>query len=204
MPDLVFHGKGLRHFGVELEIDNGGTDRYNAEKLLNIANADAENLYIKTDGSLDDGLELVTHPMTLTYRLNEMPWAEILRKAQSMGYLSHAAGTYGLHVHISRLAFGCTYEQQEAAIARLLYFVEKFWAELLRFSRRTQSHEPLGGTLRHEAHADRQVVPREKLLCRTLHRRQPHKLRHRGNQNVSRHTQTEHAQGDFADGEPPL
>ena len=64
MPDLVFHGKGLRHFGVELEIDNGGTDRYNAEKLLNIANADAENLYIKTDGSLDDGLELVTHPMT--------------------------------------------------------------------------------------------------------------------------------------------
>ena len=88
---------------------------------------------------MDDGLELVTHPMTLTYHLNEMPWAEILRKAQSMGYLSHAAGTCGLHVHISRLAFGCTYEQQEAAIARLLYFVEKFWAELLRFSRRTQS-----------------------------------------------------------------
>ena len=138
-PDLVFHGKGLRHFGVELEIDDGGTVNSNAEKLLNIANANAENLYIKTDGSLDEGLELVTHPMTLEYHLNEMPWAEVLRKAQSMGYLSHAAGTCGLHVHISRLAFGCTYEQQEAAIARLLYFVEKFWAELLRFSRRTQS-----------------------------------------------------------------
>ena len=137
-PDLVFHGKGLRHFGVELEIDDCGTDRYNAEKLLNIANADTENLYIKTDGSLDDGLELVTHPMTLEYHLNEMPWATVLRKAQEFDYLSHAAGTCGLHVHISRLAFGCTYEQQEAAIARLLYFVEKFWAELLRFSRRTQ------------------------------------------------------------------
>ena len=138
-PDLVFHGKGLRHFGVELEIDDGGTVNSNAQKLLDIANANAENLYIKTDGSLDEGLELVTHPMTLDYHLNEMPWAEVLRKAQSMGYLSHAAGTCGLHVHISRLAFGCTYEQQEAAIARLLYFVEKFWAELLRFSRRTQS-----------------------------------------------------------------
>ena len=124
---------------MELEIDGGGTVNSNAEKLLNIANADAENLYIKTDGSLDEGLELVTHPMTLEYHLNEMPWAEVLRKARSMGYLSHAAGTCGLHVHISRLAFGCTYEQQEAAIARLLYFVEKFWAELLRFSRRTQS-----------------------------------------------------------------
>ena len=137
-PDLVFHGKGLRHFGVELEIDGGGTNRYNAEKMLNIANADAENLYIKTDGSLDDGLDLVTHPMTLEYHLNEMPWAAVLRKAQELNHLSHAAGTCGLHVHISRLAFGCTYEQQEAAIARLLYFVEKFWAELLRFSRRTQ------------------------------------------------------------------
>ena len=107
-PDLVFHGKGLRHFGVELEIDDGGTVNSNAQKLLDIANKDAENLYIKTDGSLDEGLELVTHPMTLEYHLNEMPWAEVLRKAQSMGYLSHAAGTCGLHVHISRLAFGCT------------------------------------------------------------------------------------------------
>ena len=66
-PDLVFHGKGLRHFGVELEIDEGGTVNSNAQKLLDIANANAENLYIKTDGSLDEGLELVTHPMTLEY-----------------------------------------------------------------------------------------------------------------------------------------
>ena len=66
-PDLVFHGKGLRHFGVELEIDNGGTVNNNAQKLLDIANASAENLYIKTDGSLDDGMELVTHPMIVSY-----------------------------------------------------------------------------------------------------------------------------------------
>ena len=69
-PDLVFHGKGLRHFGVELEIDDGGTVNSNAQNLLDIANANAENLYIKTDGSLDEGLELVTHPMTLEYHLN--------------------------------------------------------------------------------------------------------------------------------------
>ena len=31
MPDLVFHGKGLRHFGVELEIDEGGTVNSNAK-----------------------------------------------------------------------------------------------------------------------------------------------------------------------------
>ncbi|MCQ5128041.1 zinc-binding protein [Butyricicoccus faecihominis] len=138
VPDLVFHGKGLRHFGVELEIDGGGRSNSKAEELLKVANGEAENLYIKSDGSLDDGLDLVTHPMTLDYHLSEMPWPEILDRARSLGYLSHRATTCGLHIHISRLAFGCTYDQQEQAIARLLYFVEKFWPELLRFSRRTQ------------------------------------------------------------------
>ena len=41
-PDLVFHGKGLRHFGVELEIDDGGTVNSNAQKLLDIRDKDAE------------------------------------------------------------------------------------------------------------------------------------------------------------------
>lgn len=55
-----------------------------------------------------------------------------------MGYLSHQAGTCGLHVHVSRKAFGDTYDAQDSAIARVLFFVECHWRELLRFSRRTQ------------------------------------------------------------------
>ena len=48
----MFHGKGPAALRRELEIDNGGTVNNNAQKLLDIANASAENLYIKTDGSL--------------------------------------------------------------------------------------------------------------------------------------------------------
>ena len=138
VPELVFHGKGLRKFGVELEIDEGGKDWENAKKILNVANENATNLYIKSDGSLDDGLELVTHPMSLEYHLHEMPWAAVLDEAKRLDYRSHSTNTCGLHVHISRMAFGCTYETQEECIARLVFFVEKFWPELLRFSRRTQ------------------------------------------------------------------
>lgn len=54
-----------------------------------------------------------------------------------MVYQSHRAGTCGLHVHVSRAAFGVTEAEQDAAIARILYFVEKHWEELLKFSRRT-------------------------------------------------------------------
>jgi hypothetical protein len=54
-----------------------------------------------------------------------------------MGYRSHQANTCGLHVHVNRTAFGDTEEDQDACIARILYFFEKHWEELLKFSRRT-------------------------------------------------------------------
>ena len=137
-PEPIFYGEGSRYFGVELEIDNAGEDNANAGKLQQIANAREDLVYIKHDGSLDDGMEIVTHPMTLDLHLHQMPWADVLRKAKEMGYLSHQANTCGLHVHINRTAFGETEEEQEAVIARILYFFEKHWDELLKFSRRTQ------------------------------------------------------------------
>ena len=87
----------------------------------------------------DEGFEIVSHPATLDSHMHSFPWEQMMDAAVAMGYRSHQATTCGLHVHISRDAFGRTEQAQEAAIARLLYFVEKFWAELLRFSRRTQS-----------------------------------------------------------------
>ena len=138
-PAPDFFGKGPRFFGVELEVDEGGERNSNARELFRIANVDGVyRLYCKHDGSLDDGFELVSHPMSLQYHKEEMPWAQILRRAAEMGYTSHQSGTCGLHVHVSRAAFGDTEAAQDAAIARVLYFFEKNWEELLKFSRRTQ------------------------------------------------------------------
>ena len=138
-PSPIFYGEGPRFFGVELEIDGAGESGRNAGELLKIANTHGEDrLYCKHDGSLEDGFELVTHPMTLEYHENEMPWAELLAQATQMGYVSHQAGTCGLHIHVSRLAFGETEQEQDAVIARILYFFERHWEELLRFSRRTR------------------------------------------------------------------
>lgn len=136
-PHPIFYGSGPRYFGVELEIDGAGEDDASAQTLLRIANCREELLYCKHDGSLEEGFELVTHPMTLDCHREEMPWAEVLKAAVSLGYTSHQSGSCGLHVHVSRLAFGETEARQEAAIARVLYFFEKFWDELLKFSRRT-------------------------------------------------------------------
>lgn len=137
-PRPIFYGKGPRYFGVELEIDCGGELSDNANRLMTVANADREYIYVKHDGSLDDGMEIVSHPMSLDYHMNVMPWADVIEEARSLDYLSHKAGTCGLHVHVSRAAFGQTEREQDAGIARVLYFFEKHWEELLKFSRRTQ------------------------------------------------------------------
>lgn len=137
-PTPIFFGNGPRYFGVELEIDGGGEISGNARDILGVANSDGKaHLYCKHDGSLEDGFELVSHPMSVEYHLNQMPWPEILQEARRLGYCSHQGGTCGLHIHVSRDAFGRTPEKQDAAIARVLYFVEKHWEEILKFSRRT-------------------------------------------------------------------
>lgn len=137
-PAPIFFGDGPRFFGVELELDEGGEDSDCAAEILGLSNhSGLVRAYAKHDGSLDDGFEIVTHPMTLPYHLSEMPWEDVLHKAVALGYRSHQSGTCGLHVHVSRTAFGSEEEDQESAIARILYFVEKHWEELLKFSRRT-------------------------------------------------------------------
>ena len=136
-PDPIFRGQGSRFFGVELEIDGAGKDDDFAEELLDIANRDSENLYIKTDGSLDDGMELVSHPMSLDYH-KQFCWQEIMHTAIQQGYRSHNTSTCGLHVHVNRNCLGENQTEQDEVISRILFFVEKNWNELLRFSRRSE------------------------------------------------------------------
>lgn len=139
-PSPLFKGSGNRFFGVELEVDDGGKDYDVAAKVLDIANDNNEqNIYIKSDGSLEDGFEIVTHPMTLEYHQECMKWETVMNRLLAYGYLSHNTDTCGLHVHVNRTSLGNSYEEQEAAIARILYFVERHWDKLLKFSRRTMS-----------------------------------------------------------------
>ena len=136
-PEPIFYGDSDRYFGVELEIDNAGKDDDNADEILAVANRnDTEHIYIKGDGSLDDGMELVTHPMSLDYH-KQFQWDEIMKKAIYLGYRSHQTSTCGLHVHVNRDCLGENRDEQDETISRILYFVEHHWNELLKFSRRS-------------------------------------------------------------------
>lgn len=103
-PAPVFYGATPRFFGVELEIDEGGHSDENARILLESANTDAEYIYIKTDASLRDGLEIVSHPMTLEFHLQRFDWTKLMKTAEQLGYHADDADTCGLHIHVNRAA----------------------------------------------------------------------------------------------------
>lgn len=135
-PAPCFYGSDSDlYMGIELEIDGAGEDSNNAQNILDIDGAD--RIYCKHDGSLEKGFEIVSHPCTLDYHINEMNWSEIMQEAVTMGYTSHNAGTCGLHIHVSRVALGDSYSKQDETIANILYFIEKYWSKFLTFSRRT-------------------------------------------------------------------
>ena len=133
----IFYGDSKCYFGVELEIDGAGRDSDNADEILAIANRDEEHIYIKSDGSLDDGMEIVTHPMSLDYH-KQFQWDEIMKKAIYLSYRSHQTSTCGLHIHVNRDCLGDSREEQDETISKILYFVEHHWNELLKFSRRSE------------------------------------------------------------------
>ncbi len=136
-PEPIFYGDSNHYFGVELEIDGAGKDDDYAQELLDIANIHGEHIYIKTDGSLDDGIEIVTHPMSLEYH-KDFCWEDIMHHSVRLGYRSHQTSTCGLHVHVNRDSLGENRDKQDEVISRILYFVEHHWNEILKFSRRSE------------------------------------------------------------------
>ena len=137
-PEPIFYGSGNLFMGVELEIDKGGESCEAAREFLDIANCRNNRIYCKRDGSIFNGFEIVSHLMTLDYHVNSMNWRDIFAKSLKMGYCSYNAESCGLHIHVNRSAFGKDKEDREEAIGRVVFFVEKHWNELAKFSRRTK------------------------------------------------------------------
>lgn len=137
-PKPIFYGDETRYFGVELEVDGAGENTANAYKILCATNFDNEYIYIKHDGSLEDGFEIVSHPMTLNYHHHNMDWKTVMDIAIGQGYFSHNTNSCGLHVHVNRTSLGATESEQEETIAKILFFVEFHWNEIVKFTRRSE------------------------------------------------------------------
>ena len=91
-------------FGVELEVEYKNANEADVNGLLRTMWGDEDVTFLKSDGSLSDGVEAVSHPMTLDFarrRINH----EALASLSSLGVRSWNTTTCGLHIHIGRDTF---------------------------------------------------------------------------------------------------
>lgn len=142
--EFNFHKKELHEdkdcddmfMGVELEIDKGG-EKESVAKLIQEHLGEA-NCYVVHDGSLNDGLEIVTHPCTIDYH-KSLPYEDLFKQLIDKSYESHNTKTCGLHVHVNRNFFGDNPTIQDLCITKILYLLEKHWDKVKIVARRDSS-----------------------------------------------------------------
>lgn len=130
-------------FGVELECEprnDGGNVRMGAYELSDrIDEIPGDRTYCKSDGSLSNGVEIVSHPGTLAHHMYVMHWRQIQRTCEKAGFRSHDAANSGLHVHVGRAQLGSTDAERDNVTRKVQVLFALYAAELTRFSRRRRS-----------------------------------------------------------------
>lgn len=133
--DEFWTDKSIREllFGVELEIDKGDDPEETAGEIIDAC----EDVYCKHDGSLSDGVEIVSHPCTLEYHIKDLGWDTISDIALSHNFKSHNARTCGLHIHVGRRQLGCDADERRETASKIAILIWRHWESVLRFSRRS-------------------------------------------------------------------
>lgn len=85
--------------GIELEVEAG--DAPYVELAHTAQEVFGDVAYLKHDGSLNHGFEIVTHPMSLEYARDGIRW-DAVRSLAQMGARSAQTSTCGLHIHVNR------------------------------------------------------------------------------------------------------
>ena len=126
-PRPVFHGSGPLFLGPEIELEVQGRDGH---RCAEIAYDGLGSLgYLKHDGSLDNGFEIVTHPMSYDWALENFPWPMLAALREHGGVATDATG---IHVHVSRTGFSSVPHTY-----RWMKFIYRNETDVVRLARRT-------------------------------------------------------------------
>lgn len=107
------------YFGIEIETEATSGGAYPSDGAELISDLCRGLVYCKADGSLNNGFEIVTHPMSFGFVKNHTDnlW-DGLNKLRRKGFRAWTTSTCGLHIHISRNGF-----LSEAHLHKFMYFI---------------------------------------------------------------------------------
>jgi len=143
-PDPIFRKSDDEqtrlYFGIEIETEVRGGDYSNRRSAAEYAQQQLEMYdlaYLKSDGSLECGFEIVTHPLSHSYFMKDGDrlWNTIDKLKSEYGMMAWGTKTCGLHVHISRAGFNSGSHQHR--FLQLVYNNKDFYEVL---AGRSSSH----------------------------------------------------------------
>jgi len=106
-PNPIFYGTAAYdetklYLGIELEVECQNSVNQTVTELSRIRGISSENeVYLKSDGSLRDGFEVVSHPRTMSSH-KYFKWQKIAKSLIAAGAQSHDSPRCGLHVHFNK------------------------------------------------------------------------------------------------------
>lgn len=162
------------YFGFELEI-NKSNERYNyseshhTDAIFYIRkNFKHLKLNFEQDGSIGDGFEIISQPMTYKYlKAHQEDFKKILSYLSEHGYRSHNSGKCGLHVHISRDFLGNNSTEVEQVVNKITLFVETYYNNMSLFARRGNCDYCNYITPLYKTYFDQNVLPTDDYLKST-------------------------------------
>lgn len=132
------------HMGIELETELKSGTGNNTYDLAYEGTKNAEDfVYAKTDGSLSNGVEFVTHPISFkawidTYldRLNN----DVLTPIKENIGVQENPSSAGIHIHLSRDSLGRNAQERNEVITRICYLLstENNYNLLTKFCNRSK------------------------------------------------------------------
>lgn len=124
------------YLGIELEVTRCDSRAALADAIYDDGMLGDMKFCCKEDCTINtnpnDGVEIVSQPMTPLYHLNSGVWERIVELAYNENARSHDGGLCGLHMHVSRNAL----HGGEDTVYRIDRLMHHFKNELIRFSRR--------------------------------------------------------------------
>lgn len=125
----------LLYFGVELEVKNidNNISNNNMARLIRDKFTDLQ-LVFEEDGSVSNGFEIISQPMTMAYiKEYKNDFKDMLELLDSKGFASHNTDCCGLHIHFSRNYFK---DNEDKYLQKLGLFFEQNKTQLQVFGRR--------------------------------------------------------------------
>ena len=123
--------------GVELEVEKSGGDYSHKEVSYLIHDKFDDFLVFESDGSLDNGFEIISQPMTLKYAYNLGKLQKLFEILQKTKFKD--SSNTGLHIHVGRECLGKTDTERDETITKICVILETFQKEVCNFARRNSN-----------------------------------------------------------------